>query len=158
MSLIWTKNGVHRRVPYTVDFLWTLSVKEVGMDRHTRIGIAVYTVAMITFWSPPVARAQQKGMLDLASECREMNPARTVREVGQGDIMKDYCAGLFYKLGAEGVPKNTTTAMRCYRRTAGRGFPAGQMAVGSLYADQGDYTQAKEWYLKAASQNYGDAQ
>jgi uncharacterized protein len=81
-----------------------------------------------------------------------------VREAGQGDIMKDYCAGLFYKLGAQGVPKDTTAAMRYYRRTADAGFAAGQMAVGSLYADQGDYTRAKEWYLKASSQNYGDAQ
>ena len=128
------------------------------MDWHTPSRLAVYLIAVVILGSPSAARAQHNGILDLAKGCREMNPALTVKEAGRGDILKNYCAGLFYKLGVNGVPKNLTAAMRYFRLTADVGFAAGQTEVGDIYEAQGDYAQAKEWYLKAASQNYGDAQ
>lgn len=128
------------------------------MNWHELKRTAVYLSALITLGSPVVARAQRINSVDLVRKCVRLNRPLTVKEAGRGDVFKDFCAGLFYETGHDGVPKDISAAMHYYRLSADAGFAPGQLAVGYLYAGESNYVLAKSWFEKAVSQDYADAQ
>ncbi len=74
----------------------------------------------------------------------------------------EYNLGVAYWHG-DGVPKDKQEGMRLCRLAANSGLPAAQESLGKIYCEGGgvtatDYTEAFNWFKKAAGQNYPPAQ
>jgi TPR repeat protein len=64
--------------------------------------------------------------------------------------------------GGEGMPADPVAALELFRASAAQGFPGGLYAVGAAYHNGSngvtqDYAQARKWYWKAASLDFGPA-
>jgi len=143
----WTKQTSQLLMEFGLNCRRATS-EEAGMDWHAPRRAAVYILATINLGTPLAVRAQQKSPADLVKECMQMNRQLTIRNAGRGDILKDFCSGLFYETGDEGVPKNMSAAMRYYRLSADAGFAPGQLTVGSLYQGHGRLRAGKSLVLK----------
>lgn len=80
-------------------------------------------------------------------------------------LQEEYLAGQV-RLGrkyyrGDGVPRDDSMALRCFREAAEGGNPEGQFLLGVLYAEghavPQDYAEAARWYRKAADGGHGTA-
>ena len=83
------------------------------------------------------------------------------RKANQGDASAEYQLGLMYEEGQD-LPKDTTEAMKWYRKAAEQGDAWAQYWLGAAY-DSGrgvpkDDAEAVKWWRKAAEQGDATAQ
>jgi len=93
---------------------------------------------------------------DYATAFRMMKPL-----ADKGDAKAQHNLGVMYDYG-RGVPRDTTKALKWYRRAADQGIPDAQHNLGLMYYyGQGvrqNYTEAARWYRRAADQGMPESQ
>ena len=75
----------------------------------------------------------------------------------QGQSQGQYQLGHCYENAIGGLEKNMTLAEHWYRQSANQGNANGQNALGSLYFERDDFSNAFYWFEKSALQGHSDA-
>jgi len=131
--------GMNRYLPFVLlTLLLFISLAVTAFGGRFEDGIAAY----------------ERG--DYATAFRLMKPLAE-----KGDTRAQHNLGVMYDYG-RGVPRDTSKALKWYRRAADQGIPDAQHNLGLMYYHgQGvpqNYTEAARWYRRAADQGMSDSQ